>query len=71
MLNSVISWVGGKRLLRKQIIPLIPKHDTFLVSRETFEEFKSGRPRTVFGLPKFLVDHVSLLVLLNMVPQWR
>jgi DNA adenine methylase len=110
MLNSVISWVGGKRLLRKQIIPLIPKHDTycevfggagwvlfgksadkkdwlpdsatrgrgytevyndingdlvnfwryikmhpeafaaelntFLVGRETFEEFKAGRPRT-------------------------
>ncbi len=28
-MNSVIGWVGGKRLLRKAIVPLIPKHDTY------------------------------------------
>jgi DNA adenine methylase len=28
-MNSIISWVGGKRLLRKQIIPLIPKHQVY------------------------------------------
>ena len=28
-MNSVIGWVGGKRLLRKAILPLIPKHDTY------------------------------------------
>jgi len=29
MQNSIISWVGGKRLLRKHIIERIPKHDTY------------------------------------------
>ena len=29
MQNSIISWVGGKRLLRKEIIPRIPKHDVY------------------------------------------
>jgi DNA adenine methylase len=29
MQNSIISWVGGKRLLRKHIIPRIPKHDVY------------------------------------------
>jgi len=28
-MNSIISWVGGKRLLRKKILPLIPKHDIY------------------------------------------
>jgi len=28
-MNSIISWVGGKRLLRKKILPLIPKHDMY------------------------------------------
>ena len=28
-MNSVIGWVGGKRLLRKAILPLIPKHDIY------------------------------------------
>jgi len=28
-MNSVIAWVGGKRLLRKKIIPLIPKHNVY------------------------------------------
>ncbi len=28
-MNSVIGWVGGKRLLRKAILPRIPKHDTY------------------------------------------
>ena len=26
-MNSIISWVGGKRILRKKDLPLIPKHD--------------------------------------------
>ncbi len=30
MQNSIISWVGGKRLLRSKIIPLIPPHATFV-----------------------------------------
>lgn len=28
-MNSVISWLGGKRLLRKHIIPKIPKHNLY------------------------------------------
>ncbi len=28
-MNSIISWVGGKRLLRGKIIPLIPPHQTY------------------------------------------
>lgn len=28
-MNSIIAWVGGKRLLRNKILPLIPKHDTY------------------------------------------
>ena len=28
-MNSIISWVGGKRILRKKILPLIPKHDIY------------------------------------------
>ncbi len=28
-MNSVIGWVGGKRLLRKVIVPLIPKHNVY------------------------------------------
>lgn len=28
-MNSIISWLGGKRLLRKHIIPLIPKHNLY------------------------------------------
>lgn len=28
-MNSIIGWVGGKRLLRKVIIPLIPKHNVY------------------------------------------
>jgi len=28
-MNSIISWVGGKRLLRKEIIPLIPEHSVY------------------------------------------
>lgn len=28
-MNSIISWLGGKRLLRKQILPLIPKHNLY------------------------------------------
>ena len=28
-MNSIISWVGGKRLLRKDIIPMIPKHQIY------------------------------------------
>jgi DNA adenine methylase len=28
-MNSIIGWVGGKRLLRKVIVPLIPKHNTY------------------------------------------
>jgi DNA adenine methylase len=28
-MDSVISWVGGKRLLRKKIIPLIPQHEVY------------------------------------------
>ena len=30
MMNSIISWVGGKRLLRSKIIPMIPPHSTFV-----------------------------------------
>lgn len=30
MLNSPIKWVGGKRLLRKEIIPLIPKCNCYV-----------------------------------------
>jgi len=30
MQNSIISWVGGKRLLRKEIIPRIPRHDVYV-----------------------------------------
>ena len=29
MQNSIISWVGGKRLLRKHIIERMPQHDTY------------------------------------------
>ena len=29
MMNSFISWIGGKRLLRKQILELMPKKGTF------------------------------------------
>ena len=29
MQNSIISWLGGKRLLRKEIIPIIPKHNVY------------------------------------------
>jgi len=28
-MNSIIALVGGKRLLRNKILPLIPKHDTY------------------------------------------
>ena len=28
-MNSIIGWVGGKRLLRKAILPLIPKHNVY------------------------------------------
>lgn len=30
MMNSIISWVGGKRLLRKEILPMIPPHSMFV-----------------------------------------
>src|SRR5215469_9151586 len=29
MQNSIISWVGGKRLLRKHIIERMPQHDLY------------------------------------------
>lgn len=28
-MNSIISWVGGKRLLRKEILPLLPHHQIY------------------------------------------
>ena len=29
-MNSIIAWLGGKRLLRKKIIPLIPEHACYV-----------------------------------------
>ena len=29
-MNSIIAWVGGKRLLRKEILKRLPQHDTFV-----------------------------------------
>ncbi len=28
-MNSIISWVGGKRILRKKILSVIHKHDIY------------------------------------------
>lgn len=28
-MDALIAWIGGKRLLRKKILPLIPKHDIY------------------------------------------
>ena len=42
-MNSVIGWVGGKRLLRKAIVPLIPKHDTHGECEARIHYFEQAR----------------------------
>lgn len=44
MINSPFKWVGGKSRLRKQIIPLLPKHTCYV-------ELFSGAAWVLFGKP--------------------
>jgi DNA adenine methylase len=49
MLNSPFKWVGGKSRLRKQIIPILPKHTCYV-------ELFSGAAWVLFGKPKSDVE---------------
>lgn len=49
MLNSPISWVGGKHRLRKHIIPLFPKHTCYV-------EVFGGSGTVLFGKPPSKVE---------------
>ena len=44
IINSPFKWVGGKSRLRKQIIPLLPKHTCYV-------ELFSGAAWVLFGKP--------------------
>ena len=49
MINSPFKWVGGKSRLRKQIIPLLPKHTCYV-------ELFSGAAWVLFGKPPSNVE---------------
>ena len=45
-MNSFIPWVGGKRLLRKQILELFPKKE----ERKRYVEVFGGAAWVLFGI---------------------
>jgi DNA adenine methylase len=49
MMNSPLSWFGGKRLLRKKLIPLIPDHTCFV-------EVFAGALWFLFGKPESHIE---------------